>query len=299
MICATALVEKPKDLERALSSPARCVEVRLDPYRGDLGGIWRLLEDLIRSKTVIVTIRSAEEGGLFRGSEEERLSAYLKALDLTPSYVDVELSSKIKGDIIGAKGKTQVILSRHDFKETPEVEVLKSWASEAVAGGADVVKIATTARSWDDNFKVLSLIGTCRRPVVAFAMGNLGLMSRIFAPLVGAPFTYAALDAPAAPGQLSYGAMEAIYSSLGIYSNLTSLSDMRTALDAVDSALMYLLKLRLEICRDIGRIKKAMGLSVYDDSREAEVLRRAGDFKQLFDLIVQMCKAVQIVVPPS
>ncbi|MFP3266979.1 MAG: 3-dehydroquinate dehydratase, partial [Thermoproteus sp.] len=30
---------------------------------------------------------------------------------------------------------------------------------------------------------------------------------------------------------------------------------------------------------------------------EAEVLKRAGDFKQLFDLVVQMCKAVQIVVP--
>lgn len=296
MICATVLVEKAKDLERALRAPVRCVEARLDPYREDAGALSKLLGEIAASKTLIVTARSAAEGGLFKGSEEERLGLYLKALDAGPHYVDVEASSGIAEEVVKAKGGAKAILSKHDFGGTPDVEVLKDWARGAFSRGADVVKIATMARAWEDNFKVLSLIGAFEKPIVAFAMGSLGLMSRIFAPLMGAPFTYAALDAPAAPGQLSYGAMEAIYSSLGVYSNLTSLRDMRIALDAIDSALMHLLKLRLEVCRDIGRLKKSLGLSVYDDSREAEVLKRAGDFKQLFDLIVQMCKAVQIVV---
>ncbi|MGC9169634.1 MAG: type I 3-dehydroquinate dehydratase [Thermoproteus sp.] len=290
-------MERPRDLEKALRSPVRCVEARLDPYRGELAPVVDLLGELARSKTLIVTVRSSAEGGHFKGSEEERLSVYLKALDAAPQYVDVELAAKIREEVVRAKGPAKAILSRHDFGGTPDLEILRGWVREAEKGGADVVKIATTAKGWDDNFKVLSLVGRGGKPVVAFAMGPLGVMSRIFAPLMGAPFTYAALDAPAAPGQLSYGAMEAIYSSLGIYSNLSSLPDMRAALDAVDSALIHLLKLRLEICRDIGRLKKSLGLSVYDDSREAEVLKRAGDFKQLFDLVVQMCKAVQIVVP--
>jgi 3-dehydroquinate dehydratase-1 len=297
LICATLLVERPGDLERALRSPVKCVEARLDPYRGELAPLLGPLSELARAKTLIITVRSPAEGGRFKGSEEDRLSVYLKALEAEPQYVDVELSADIRDEVVKAKGRAKAILSRHDFERTPDLETLTRWVREGEEGGADVVKIATTANSWDDNFKVLSLMGRGGKPVAAFAMGPLGVLSRVFAPLMGAPFTYAALDAPAAPGQLSYGAMEAIYSSLGIYSNLQSLSDMRAALDAVDSALMYLLKLRLEVCRDIGRLKKSLGLSVYDDSREAEVLKRAGDFKQLFDLVVQMCKAVQIVVP--
>lgn len=287
-------MERAKDLERALRAPVRCIEARLDPYREEPRALVELLGEATKGKTLIVTVRSAAEGGFFKGSEEERLSLYLKALDASPHYVDVEMSSSIAEEVLKAKGKAKAILSRHDFEKTPEVETLRAWAREAVSRGADVMKIATMAKAWEDNFKVLSLLSP-ERPVVAFAMGPLGLMSRIFAPLMGAPFTYAALDAPAAPGQLSYGAMEAIYSALGVYSNFSSLRDMRTALDAIDSALMHLLKLRLEVCRDIGRVKRSLGLSIYDDSREEEVLKRAGDFKQLFDLIVQMCKAVQIV----
>lgn len=297
MVCASVLVEKAKDLEKALSSSARCIEARLDPYRGDLAPVLALLEQLASRKTTIVTIRSASEGGYFRGDEEERLDLYLRALKGRPHYVDVELSSPIAGELIKAKGPTKVILSKHDFTQTPGRETLESWVREAITLGADVVKIATMARSWDDNFKLLSLVGKFERPVVAFAMGPMGLISRVFAPLMGAPFTYAALEQPVAPGQMSYGAMEAIYSSLGVYGDLRSLADMRDALDAVDAALMHLLKMRLEVCREIGRAKKALGLSVYDDARETEVLKRAGDFKQLFDLIVQMCKAVQLVAP--
>lgn len=295
LICATALAERAKDLERALQSPARCVEIRLDPYRDD----WRLAKEalarLSREKLLIATIRSRAEGGLFRGSEEERLKAYLEVLEAGPHFVDVELRAKIREEVLKAKGGSKAIISVHDFADTPPLDVMRAWVEEAERAGADVVKIATTARRWEDNFAVLSLIGASKRPVVAFAMGPLGAMSRVFAPLMGAPFTYAALEGPAAPGQLAYGAMEAIYSSLGVYSDLRALPEMRTALDAVDSALMHLLKLRLEICRDMGKVKKSMGLSIYDDAREAEVLKRAGDFRQLFDLIVQMCKAVQVV----
>ncbi|MFB6490307.1 MAG: type I 3-dehydroquinate dehydratase [Thermoproteus sp. AZ2] len=297
-MCATVLAEAPKDLERALQSPARCIEARLDPYRGDWRAASELLAKLAQSKVVIATIRSKEEGGLFRGGEEERLGAYLRALEAGPQYVDVELNSEIKEEVVKAKGTSKIILSVHDFSGTPPLATLKSWADAAVGAGADVVKIATTARSWEDNFALLSLIGSAQKPTVAFAMGPLGLLSRVFAPLMGAPFTYAALDKPAAPGQLPYGAMEAIYASLGLYSDLKSLGEMRIALDAVDTALMHLLKLRLAICRDMGRLKKSMGLPIYDDVRETEVLKRAGDFRQLFDLVVQMCKAVQVAVEP-
>ncbi len=74
--------------------------------------------------------------------------------------------------------------------------------------GAEVVKVVPFARSFEDNLKVLSLIPYARerkQKIVAFCMGEKGKMSRIFAPLMGAAWTYAssARQKASAPGQLT------------------------------------------------------------------------------------------------
>jgi 3-dehydroquinate dehydratase type I len=85
--------------------------------------------------------------------------------------------------------------------------------------GADVLKIVTFARSFEDNLKVLSLIPYARekkQEIVAFCMGEKGKMSRIFAPLMGAAWTYASLDRKrtSAPGQLTVGELKEIWERL-------------------------------------------------------------------------------------
>jgi len=49
--------------------------------------------------------------------------------------------------------------------------------------------------------------------MVSFAMGHLGLVSRILCPLVGGYFTYASLGEgrESAPGQLTVGHLKKIY----------------------------------------------------------------------------------------
>ena len=294
MICGAVPVRKAKDVERALEAPVPCLELRLDYLEAGLAEVRRVLEEAVARRTVIFTVRRREEGGAWRGGEEERAELYLKLLDLSPHYIDVEAESPIIRQVAGAKGGARLIASRHDFEKTPPLEVLTQWARRAAELG-DVVKIVTYAREPGDGLRVLSLIGAAPKPTVAFAMGPAGAYTRVAAAALGSPIMYVSLGEATAPGQISADAYYAALLAVGIAPEGEGLPAMREALDWIDAGLMHLLKKRLEVCRDMGRLKKAAGLAIYDDAREAQVLRRAGDFKQIFELVVQMCKAVQIV----
>jgi 3-dehydroquinate dehydratase type I len=83
--------------------------------------------------------------------------------------------------------------------------------------GADICKLVTTAKSLEDNLAVLQLIREFPGArVVAFAMGDLGAISRLLCPLVGGYFTYAAMKEglESAPGQMTVGDLRKIYGTL-------------------------------------------------------------------------------------
>ena len=59
--------------------------------------------------------------------------------------------------------------------------------------------------------------------------------------------------------------------------------------------MLRLYRRRLEVCREIGRVKRLMGVPLEDEAREAEVLRRAESLweKLLLSIVVESCKSVQ------
>jgi len=166
------------------------------------------LED--RQKPFIVTHRRNEEGGKYKGEERKRLSLLQDAIDLGTDYIDVELTterSTLQGLIRNKRG-TQVILSFHDFRRTPSHKELQRLFDRMVRPGADVIKIVSFARSWEDNLTILSIIPFAKarkQEIVAFCMGEKGKLSRIFSPFLGASWTYASLNKKraSAPGQLT------------------------------------------------------------------------------------------------
>ena len=178
-----------------------------------------LLEN--RRKPFIVTNRRKEEGGKHKGEERKRLTVLQEAIDLGADYIDVELASErssLQGLIRNKKG-TQVILSFHDFRRTPSLKELQSLFGQMVRSGADVIKIVSFARSWEDNLTILSLIPFAkarRRKIVAFCMGEKGKISRLFSPLLGAAWTYASLSRvkASAPGQLTVREMKQVWEIL-------------------------------------------------------------------------------------
>ena len=85
--------------------------------------------------------------------------------------------------------------------------------------GADVIKIVSFARSWEDNLSVLSLIPLAKarkKEIVAFCMGEKGKLSRIFSPFLGAAWTYASLNKvkASAPGQMTVKEIKEIWETL-------------------------------------------------------------------------------------
>jgi chorismate mutase len=53
------------------------------------------------------------------------------------------------------------------------------------------------------------------------------------------------------------------------------LSELRTAIEAVDAELVRLISERRALVLEVGRLKSALGLPVLDPTREAAVVRRA------------------------
>jgi 3-dehydroquinate dehydratase/shikimate dehydrogenase len=206
-------------------------EVRADFVRDlDLPALVRA-----RVKPILLTCRTEREGGRFPVADEPaRRSILREAVRLGFDLVDVEARAGFD-DVAGAKTGRGLVLSWHDFEGTPKS--LEALYRRMAGAGADIVKIAVTARSVEDLGRLLAFAGRHaharergRPPLVALAMGPLGVASRILGGRYGAPFTFAAPSAgrEAAPGQLparvlaesyrvrSIGPQTRVYGILGV-----------------------------------------------------------------------------------
>jgi 3-dehydroquinate dehydratase type I len=92
---------------------------------------------------------------------------------------------------------------------TPSREILRAKLESMSETGADALKIATLARTDEDNLRVLELIPMAGKrfgiDLVAFCMGPAGRWSRVVSVLLGSPWTYAQFEGrlATAPGQLT------------------------------------------------------------------------------------------------
>lgn len=170
----------------------------------------------VKSETelpVIITNRSSNEGGKWKGEEAERIGLIKDLLSLKdgPDAVDIELSAdKDERDNAVKAAKTHgrtVIISSHDFSKTPSFQEMKATLEEAFLAGADIAKLAVMPHSMRDILDLLEATLDARdagRTVCTIAMGKLGKHTRVIAPFYGSVLTYASVESTmsAAPGQL-------------------------------------------------------------------------------------------------
>lgn len=200
----------------AISLGTDIVEFRLDKLtEAALGTVVRQLQPFARR--AIVTVRSKEEGGGFRGEEEERLELISSiATKMKPAYLDVELRTveanpKWFQALSGVSSRSwKTIVSWHDFGGTPDLKVLRTKRAGAAKWG-EVAKIVTMARTPQDNLTLLTLYRDDPRGLIAFCMGSDGTASRVLSLKLGSPVVYASLPGePVAPGQLSVVTVKAL-----------------------------------------------------------------------------------------
>ncbi len=175
-------------------------------------------------KPLLFTCRPTWEGGQFAGSEEERIAPLLEAVRLRAAYIDLELRAALAGRhrLLEAMeaSPTRMIISWHDFKETPASGELTEILHQIIASGAHIGKIVTTAHNPGDVLRVLALQEQARAAgfsLTAFCMGKAGRISRLATLHLGGYMTYACLsDAQAtAPGQISAARLRELNVLLG------------------------------------------------------------------------------------
>lgn len=199
-IAASTEEEAFRDMKRA-EQIADCIELRLDRLHRTT---WLPLLER-RKKPVIVTLRPERQGGAFRGEERQRIRLLEELLVHQPDYVDVEndTSPDLMGSLLeNRREKTRVIVSYHNFAETPRN--LASFLKRAVPWQGDILKIATLANDLADNGRMLRWLESRSEKTIAFCMGPFGVPSRILTLRSGGYLTFAALDEGkgSAPGQI-------------------------------------------------------------------------------------------------
>jgi 3-dehydroquinate dehydratase I len=142
-------------------------------------------------------------------SDIDRMQKLKTAIEAGATFVDLEYESRddFKVPLMDYAHNNQcdVIISYHNHERTPELDELEQIMQRCFEQGADLAKIATMVNVNRDNSKILSLYKAPGR-LVAIGMGELGKISRIVAPFLGAEFTYASLtdENTTASGQISY-----------------------------------------------------------------------------------------------
>lgn len=198
MICIPIMAKNTDEAIRMTiraTDLADAIEFRLDAM--DSFDIERLVRTTIRP--VIITYRSKQEGGYGTAGYELQANYLLEAISAGAAYVDVEYSMppQFREKVLMNRGDTSTIVSAHLSYGTPSMGVLRDTLKRLAATGANIVKIVTTARSQQDNLRILDLISTATElgvKVIAFCMGPLGRISRIACPLLGGYLTFASLE---------------------------------------------------------------------------------------------------------
>lgn len=169
----------------------------------------------LRYPEAIATCRRVDAGGRFEGSVEEQLQILIAAARAGCQWVDIEIESvkALRKPRFKDLAPAKVIVSYHNFRSTPELGAIYRRLARLPV---EAVKIASHARELQDNLKILNLLKSNRRRhprLVALAMGNAGICSRVMAFRWGSAFTYASAGNhhAVAGGQVAIDKMRSVY----------------------------------------------------------------------------------------
>jgi 3-dehydroquinate dehydratase / shikimate dehydrogenase len=160
---------------------------------------------------VILTFRPAEQGGHRELTREERQRFWSSiAPQAERIWWDVEgdLAHDLKPDW------SRVIVSHHDFSGVPND--LEKIYERLARTPAAVLKIAVQANDILECIHIFNLLDRARnegRELIAIAMGNAGIATRILGPSRGSFLTYGAPDdqSATAPGQVNARKLRSLY----------------------------------------------------------------------------------------
>lgn len=190
------------DYFEGIAEPARVIETAL-AIRQAAAGI-----------PVLLTRRHVREGGQAITIDEPAVVSMIAAACEARCIEAIDYEMSNAGDDIARLRRISrdagitMILSTHDFQETPPATVLEARFGRAQQLGADVAKVAVMPRDAED---VLTLLAASHRasralsiPLISMSMGGLGSASRMIGWMYGSAATFAVGESASAPGQIPF-----------------------------------------------------------------------------------------------
>jgi len=211
-----ALLGEITDMENA---PFDLLEWRVDfftqvsDHKAVVETLAALRETVGEDIPLLFTFRTAAEGGCDRPVSPDQYENLLLAViesGLT-DLVDAELrrGDAIVQSVTAAAGErgVPVVLSHHNFRETPGKEAIVAILTEMLQYNAPISKIAVMPRCRQDVLALMSAVIHMNehhpeRLNIAIAMGELGLITRLNAGFLGSILTFGAAKSSSAPGQI-------------------------------------------------------------------------------------------------
>lgn len=201
------------------------VELRLDtladePDNAALAALTRQAYALLPSQALLVTFRTRAEGGNRALSDE----AYAALCDDIITHgkadlLDIEMfrgEARVKALVEKAhRAGIAVVMSSHDFHQTPPNEEIINRLRHQQALGADVLKLAAMPQDSGDVLRLMSATWEvysryAERPLLTMAMSGTGVVSRLAGELTGSALTFGMVGQASAPGQIEAEDLNAV-----------------------------------------------------------------------------------------
>ncbi|MGL5387233.1 MAG: type I 3-dehydroquinate dehydratase [Serratia sp. (in: enterobacteria)] len=184
----------------------------------------RQIKAIIADKPLLFTFRSAQEGGEQALPPQAYIALNLALVDSgLVDMIDLELytgDDLVRDAVAHAHANNvKVIMSNHDFHQTPpQAEIVKRLCKMQELG-ADIPKIALMPQS---NGDVLTLLAAtlemheqhAHGPIITMSMAKTGIISRLAGETFGSAATFGAVKKASAPGQISVTDLRAILNIL-------------------------------------------------------------------------------------
>jgi 3-dehydroquinate dehydratase/shikimate dehydrogenase len=225
-ICVPVCVRRASELPAAIEGAAGLadvIELRLDYLAAnDLGQATAFLREYLKhaSSPIVITFRAPEQGGQNTSNPEARRSFWLSLISISGSaFLDLEFDLVLSFAAEGSLEESpidwsRVICSHHDFGGAPLN--LEQIYERMAATPARILKIAIQAQDATDCLPIFRLLERAQREgreLIAIAMGQAGVMTRILGPSRGSFLTYGSMDdeSATAPGQLTARELREVY----------------------------------------------------------------------------------------
>ena len=201
--------------DREIKNGSSFLEFRLDYLNSPEAGtqVIKKLSNRQPDTHILATCRRNVNHGGYNGSIADQLGILSRAIQAGAHAVDLEIETAERAakKLAGLRSNAALVVSYHNFESTPALS--QAWRRLRRIE-ADAYKLVTTARRPADNLRIIEFFRAKHDvPLIAFAMGEMGVPTRVLSLAAGCSFTYAGpVDTEGtAPGQLPANLMRNLY----------------------------------------------------------------------------------------